>query len=251
MAEPEEPQSGRGAGRRRVLGEGDRALLLQLPLFTGLTGEELDALLSDARVEAVASDAVIFLQGDPARHFFVVLEGWVKLFRTTAEGDEAVIAIVPRGQSFAEAAVFEERSYPVSAAPVEDSRLLFIPAQSFLEKILNDRQMVLKMMGSMSQRLRQLVTQVEDLSLKSSVERLAGYLVGLCPQTSGAAIIRLPLDKALIARHLGMQPETLSRSLSRLRTLGIAAEGDHLIIPDVALLQELSGQSGGRQSGVA
>jgi len=231
--------------------ESDMPLLLGLPLFSGLTSEELLDLISEAWVAVAPAASLLFLQGDPARHFYVVLEGWVKLFRGTSEGDEAIIAVIPQGQSFAEAAVFEEGSYPVSAAMVDDSRLLCIPAGSFLEKVINDRRMVMKMMASMSRRLRQLVNQVEDLSLKSSVERVAGYLAGLCTEETGGAIVRLPLDKAVIAKHLGMQPETLSRSFARLRTMGIVADGNTVRISDVADLHRLSRQEGYSQSGAA
>ena len=245
-------QVGAGSDHRpHGITEADLPLLLGLPLFAGLSQEELLDLLADSSVTVAPADSLLFLQGDPAHTFYVVLEGWVKLFRTTAEGDEAIIAVVPQGQSFAEAAVFEEGSYPVSAAMVDDARLLCIAAEPFLEKIVADRRMIMKMMASMSKRLRQLVNQVEDLSLKSSVERVAGYLAGLCTEEAGAANVRLPLDKAVIARHLGMQPETLSRSFARLRTLGIAAEGDKVTIADVDVLRRLSRQERHRPSGHA
>ncbi len=245
---------GNGSERSRRphgIEESDVPLLLELPLFSGLTREEVLALLCDARVAVAPAASLLFLQGDPARHFYVVLKGWVKLFRTTAEGDEAIIAVVPQGQSFAEAAVFEEGFYPVSAAMVDDSRLLCIPAEPFLEKVITDPDMVMKIMASMSRRLRQLVNQVEDLTLKSSVERVAGYLAGLCTEETGAAIVLLPLDKAVIAKHLGMQPETLSRSLARLRSLGIVADGNTVRISDIADLRRLSRQEGHSRTSVA
>lgn len=245
------PERAETTRRPHGIEEGEVPLLLGLSLFSGLMQDEVLHLLGEARVAAEPAASLLFLQGDPARHFYVVLEGCVKLFRATAQGDEAIIAVVPRGQSFAEAAVFEEGFYPVSAAMVEDSRLLCIPAEPFLEKVINDRRLVMTMMASMSKRLRQLVNQVEDLSLKSSVERVAGYLAGLCTEETGGAIVRLPLDKAVIAKHLGMQPETLSRSLARLRGQGIVADGNSVRISDVAELRRLSRQESYRQSGVA
>lgn len=221
----------------------DLDLLLGLPLFEGLGHAQLCRLIADSWAQTSPTGTLLFLEGDPARHFYVVLTGWVKLFRTTPEGNEAIIAVVPGGQSFAEAAVFEDGTYPVSASVVEDSRLLLIPARPFVDKVIEDGRLVMKMMASMSRRLRQLVHQVEELSLRSSVERVAGYVLSLCATDSGPAIVRLPLDKALIAKHLGMQPETLSRSLARLRAQGIAAEGETISIPDVADLRRLCGES--------
>ena len=97
----------------------------------------------------------------------------------------------------------------------------------------------LKMMASMSRHLRQLVQQIELLTNKSSTERVAAFLLKLCAQDSGPATILLPLDKALIAGRLGMQPETLSRSFAKLRTLGVITRGGEISIPDVAALRHL------------
>ena len=227
----------------RGLSEADIQLLLKLPLFAGLSRPDLFHLIGESWVERQPAGALMFLQGDRAESFFAVLDGWVKLFRSTAEGNESVIAVMPRGESFAEAAAFEEGTYPVSAGVIEDSRLLVIPAAPFLEKVILDGRLVVKMMASMSRRLRQLVCQVEDLSLKSSVERVASYISTLCEPEDGPATVHLPLDKALIARHLGMQPETLSRSLARLRGMGIVADGERVQIPDVAILRQACGEN--------
>jgi len=219
----------------------DLRLLLALPLFSGLGRDELGHLIRDARTEQRPGGALLFLHGDPASHFYVVLSGLVKLYRATAEGNESVIAILPRGDSFAEAAAFEEATYPVSAAVVDSARLLVIPAQPFLDRMLADKRLALKVLASMARRLRQLVHQVEELSLKTTVERLAAYLAGLTDVAEGAVELRLPIEKALIARHLGMQPETLSRSFARLRAAGVAGEGDRLRIDDIAALRRLAG----------
>lgn len=218
----------------------DCARLLKLPLFEGLSETEFYHLIGDAWIDDRPAGSLIFLHGDPADSFYAVLDGWVKLYRSTADGNESIIAVLSKGESFAEAAVFEEGTYPVSAAAVEDARLLVLPAKPFLDKVMSERRLVAKMMASMSRRLRQLVHQVEDLSLKSSVERLAGYIAGLCEMSSGAAVVSLPIDKALIARHLGMQPETLSRSFARLRARGIVSDGSRVSIPDIIALKRLA-----------
>jgi len=231
------------AGTPKRFRESDLGLLRGIPLFNGLGPEDLYYLTEDSRLASEPSGTMLFLQGDEATSFFVVLSGSVKLHRVTPDGHESVIAIVQQGESFAEAAAFESRVYPVSASVIEDARLLIIPARPFIDKALEDRRLAIKMLSAMSHRLRQLVNQVEDLSLKSSVERLATYLTNLCGDTSGCATVRLPLDKALIARQLGMQPETLSRSLARLRKLGIEVDGEWVRIPDVEALRRTSGVS--------
>ena len=85
--------------------------------------------------------------------------------------------------------------------------------------------------------MRGLVRQVEQLAVKSSAERVAGFLCKLTSNADGPVTIQLPLDKALIAGRLGMQPETFSRSLAKLRRLGIVTNGGVVQVPDVAALR--------------
>ena len=72
------------------------------------------------------------MQGDDVAACYIVLEGWVKLYRLNQYGDEAVVAVFTRGQSFAEAAVFSMGSYPVAAETVTETRLLRIPCDTLL-----------------------------------------------------------------------------------------------------------------------
>jgi CRP-like cAMP-binding protein len=223
--------------RRTGIGADDLRLLGRLPLFSGLAPEALRGLLADSAVQRVARGTVLFLQGEPATRFYAVLEGWVKLFRETRDGQESVLGVFRSGESFAEAAMFASKVFPVSAAAVEDARLLVIPAGSFLSRLAEDPALCLKMMASMSAHMRMLVHQVEQITARSTTQRLAGFLVKLCAADRGEAVVRLPMDKSLIAGRLGMKPETLSRSLAKLRAFGVETTGRELMIRDVGALR--------------
>lgn len=229
------------------LSDADFSLLARVPLFSGLPKPVLQGLLAEATVHYVTRGTVLFLQGEPAERFFVVFGGWIKLFRDTVDGHESVIAVFSRGETFAEAAAFEKGVYPVSAAAAEDARLLSIPSRYFMKEVRGNPDLALRMMASMSAHLRGLVRHIEQLTSRSSTERLAGFLHMLCGCNEGAATIRLPLDKALIAARLGMQPETFSRSLARLKKLGVESHGEEIHVPDVEVLQEYcKGEIGAR-----
>ena len=103
-------------------------------------------------------------------------------------------------------------------------------------------ELALNLLGSMSRHLRRLVRQVEQLTNRSSLERLADFLLRLCPPGEPRAEIELPLDKVLVAARLGMQPETLSRSLARLRDAGVETRGSRIVVSDVAQLRRLAAQ---------
>jgi CRP-like cAMP-binding protein len=217
----------------------DYRLLASVPLLAGLAPAAMRSLLAEAWVQSFPRNTLLFLQDEPATRFYLIFRGWVKLFRSSEEGAESVIAVFTRGESFAEAATFDGGVYPVSAAIVEDSRLLVVPAEPFLRRLSQDGELALKALASLSRHLRRLVRQVEQLTLRSSTERVAGFLVRLCPIAEGSAVVHLPLDKALIAGRLGMQPETFSRSLAKLRHLGVISKGAEVAIADVAQLRRL------------
>ena len=213
-------------------------LVARLLIFTGLDEARIRRLLGQASVRSFARNTVLFLQDEPATRFYVILDGWVRLYRQTTEGQESTVAVYTRGDSFAEAAILQSGVFPVTAVVVDDAKLLVIEAEPFLSHLEADSKLCLNMMASMSIHLRRLVQQVEQLTVRSSTERLGDFLLRLAPAGyAPGAVIRLPWDKALIAAHLGMQPETLLRALARLRTVGIESKGSRVTILSLEALR--------------
>ena len=226
--------------RRSGLGRAELELVRAVPVFSGLAPPALAPLLEGAVAKAFARHAVLFLQGEPATGFFVVLEGWVRLYRQTPQGQEITIAVFGRGDSFAEAVVLQTMPFPVSAQAVADSRLLVIPAERFMRQLRASTDLCFKVMAAMARRLQGLVFQLENVSSRSTVQRLALFILRLCDRDTGTCRIQLPLDKNLIAARLGMQPETLSRGLAKLRAAGVDSDGPGLLVHDVARLRTVA-----------
>ncbi len=220
------------------LSAADEALVRATALFGKLEDEMLSSFLSRASVREVKRGEMLFVQDDPVHACFVVLEGWIKLYRLTPKGDEAIVAVFTRGQSFAEAAVFTGNVFPVSGEAVTDSRLLNIPTSVLLQKIRESPDVALSMLASTSLHLHDLVQQIEQLKAHTGAQRVAEFLVSLCPVDEGACAIGLPYDKSLIAGRLGMKPESLSRAFAKLRGLGVMIEQESVAIRNVELLHQ-------------
>ncbi len=214
--------------------------LKQNPLFAGMADDAAMKLLLDATVRRYPRGTSLFMQGEQADRFFIIMEGWVKGFRQASDGHESVIAVFGPGESFAEAAMFVSGNFPITTEIVVDTRLLVIPRSGILKQLRDDPDIALKMLASMSRRLRGFVQQVEQLTVKSATQRLASFLEKLVYVDEGSDEFELPLDKVLIAGRLGMQPETLSRALLKLRTIGVATQGHKVIIKDVAALHAIN-----------
>ncbi len=215
----------------------DLEIVGRLPIFSGLSSDLLAVLLAGARVAEFGAGAVLFMQDDPADRFFAILDGWVKLSRNMPDGNQTVIGIFSRGESFAEAAIFDSSRFPVTAEVVEPARLLVVPAKPFLAALRDDFTIAVNILGSMSRRLRYLVQQLEQLHGKSAPQRVASYLLKLGPEQDETLIVRLPYDKSLIAARLGMKPETFSRALATLKSHGVRTERSAVTIDAPAELR--------------
>ncbi|MGR2738739.1 Crp/Fnr family transcriptional regulator [Billgrantia sp. Q4P2] len=209
----------------------------QVPLFAGLENQTL-ALLTDGALERrYRRGTLLFSKGEPADRFYVVLSGWIKLFRESPDGNECMVGLFTRGESFAEAAMFDRLGFPVNAAVAEDARLLLFPAEHFLTTLERNHGLALNMLANLSGMLRSLVRQLDQLTLQSTYQRLAAFIVSLCPDEDGPASVCLPCDKLLIAGRLGMKPESFSRAMARLRDVGVSCERNCVHVEDIAALR--------------
>ncbi len=222
--------------------EGLEAFVRKSPLFNGIPDEFYSDIAKGIRGLSVPRGTTIFQQDDPARRFFIVVEGWVKVFRTTAAGEEAVIGIFTRGQSFAEIAALARDNYPAYAEAVTDVRLAEIPIDRIVSSISRNPQVALVMLASVSRHVRRLVDEIEQMKGLSGIQRVAEFLIAQSPVASGACTVRLPYEKVLIASKLGMKAESLSRVFQRLRKYGVHIKRDMAVINEVRALHDVIDQ---------
>lgn len=197
------------------------------PVFRGCKTEFLEKLEKNAHLQKHSKGKLLFLHGDVAQHFYLIKSGWVKLFRETLDGTQAVVDIIPKGHIFGETAIFENDIYPYSAEVVEPSEILSFPLSILKTEIENDNQLAINMLSSMARYRRQQHREIEHRSIQNAPQRIGCFLLGLVPQDQeGALTIHLPYDKTLVASRLGMQPETFSRALNKLKQqTGIQVKG--------------------------
>ena len=218
----------------------DLDIVRRINVFRGLNPLMIERLIAPATVQTLTEGDVVFRQGDPATAFFIMVDGWVKLYRVTFAGDEAVIHVFAKGDSLAEAVAFTGTRYPATAEAVSDARIVRIPADHVVKCIRDMPDIALAMIASTSQHLHHLVQQVEQLKAQTGVQRVAEFLASLCQAEKGPCTIALPYDKALIAGRLGLKPESLSRAFAKLRSVGVEVKASHVAVSDVAKLRRLA-----------
>jgi len=219
------------------------SFLRKAPLFAGLSEAEFAEVTSGVREVTLERGEQVFARGDEAHTFYVVIEGWVKVFRATVAGEEAVIGIFTRGQSFAEIAALARSVYPANAEAVTDSRLAAIPIERIVASITRDPNVALTMLASVCRHMHSLVDEIEQVKGLSGIQRVAEFLIKQSPVESGACTVRLPYEKTLIASKLGMKAESLSRVFQRLRGHGVVVRGEMAVIENLDTLAKVLGDT--------
>ena len=228
---------------------GDLQLVTRIALFRGLRSETVEHIVAPATAAMLRPREWLVRQDDPATAFFIVIDGWVKLYRSTPSGDEAVIHILKKGESFAEAVALTGNRYLATAEAVSEARVARIPADHIVRCIRDNPEIALAMIASTSQRLNRLLQQIEQLKAQSGVQRVAEFLASLSGAEQGSCAIALPYDKVLIASRLGLTPESLSRAFAKLRTVGVMVNASHVVVKDVAKLRHLAADDRGAVRG--
>ncbi len=209
-------------------------------LLSGATPEAIELLLKTARVRGLDRGATLFLQGEKANAIYIVLEGWVKLYRIAPNGAEAVVGVFTKGRSFGEAVAFRHDVYPVAAEAVTDCRVIRIDADSYLRQIRENPEFAVSVLSATFLHLQSLVAQVEALKAQTGAQRLAEFLLELSSCVTGNCEVVLPYDKVLIAGRLGMKPESLSRAFAKLRDHGVTIRQNHASIADIEVLRNFA-----------
>ncbi|MEO7937913.1 MAG: Crp/Fnr family transcriptional regulator [Burkholderiaceae bacterium] len=212
-----------------------------LPLFNDLSPLELAHVAAGSTLRRLARSDMVFRVGEPCNEFHVIVTGQVKLFVLSPSGQEKVVELISSGQSLAEAIMFTDRPYFLSAQALTDTLLLTVSKQAVIAEIARDHRFALRMLGGLSRRLHGLVHDVEAYALHSGLQRVIGYLLrdqdlDDC-EAGGMRTVSLLVSKATIASRLSLTPEYFSRVLHELESQGlIEIDRRDIRIPDARKL---------------
>jgi CRP-like cAMP-binding protein len=209
------------------------------PLLGQLSSHIRDCLMTRARRRRFERGQTICLQGEPAGALKIVVHGWVKLFRVSASGHEALLELLSDGGSFDEIAALRRQDSAAYAEAVTDCEILYLDIGGICSCHNAAEEITAAVLSATSSRLHHMMHQVEQLKVMTGVERLSTYLVDLVDSHDGALEVYLPFDKVVLAARLGMKPESLSRAFSKLRKLGVTSELRRVTVPDVEQLRDM------------
>lgn len=210
------------------------SLVAHLPLFSGLSAEDLDAILHDARSTRVAKNAAVFQQGEDAHSFYLLLHGHVRASKTTPTGEQVVVRYVSPGETFGVATAIGLERYPATATAVDDSVVLAWPATAWPRLVERYPALSANTLRTVGSRLQESHTRVIEMSTQQVEQRVARALLRLAKQ-SGRKVehgvqIDFPISRQDIAQMTGTTLHTVSRLLSGWEQRGLIESGRQKIV---------------------
>lgn len=196
--------------------------LSALPMFSGLSTHRRENVAQGCKLRRFSRTEMVFRTGEQCDAFHYLVSGQVKLYVTSASGEEKVVELIGPGQSFAEAMMFLAKPYILNAQALSDTLLMTVSKQAVFDEIERDPRFSMHLLSGISHGLHQLLLDVESYALHSGLQRLIGYLLKDVDLTHGGDLdnvtVSLPASKATVASRLSLTPEYFSRVLHQLES---------------------------------
>lgn len=207
----------------------DRSLIADLPSFQGLNPAELDRVIGQARALRIAKEQPVFEQELDAHSFFLLLDGHVRVVKTTANGEDVIVRYISPGELMGIASALGLTAYPASAVAVTDCVVLAWSSSlwaGFASSYPSFGANAYKTIGS---RLQDAHARVIEMSTEQVDRRVAHALLKLVKQTGRKTeeglLIDFPLSRQDIAEMTGTRLHTVSRLLSAWEEKGLVRSG--------------------------
>jgi CRP/FNR family transcriptional activator FtrB len=202
------------------------------PVFAKLPCRAQERLAAVAGLQRIGKNTTLFREGESAEFIYALIEGHVAL--VSGEGGSQTIAeFMSAGELVLISPALLDLPYMASGRATTEVVALLIPASTFRDLVKTEAALAEAIAHSLAVHWRLLLTQLKQIKTRDVDSRLAQYLLDSSNKTSGSALVTLPSSKRQLASHLGMTAETLSRSLKRLRPLGITSRDRSIKISSV------------------
>ncbi|WP_040677309.1 Crp/Fnr family transcriptional regulator [Nitratireductor pacificus] len=207
----------------------DRSLIAELPPFQGLEPAALDHVLGEARSLRVAKDAAIFEQEEEAKNFFLLLDGHVRVVKTTPDGQQVIVRYISCGELLGIAQALGLKAYPASAIAAVDCVVLAWPGRLWSDFSTRYPSFGADTYRTVGARLQEAHTRVVEMSTEQVEQRVAHGLLRLANQTGKktqeGVLIDFPISRQDIAEMTGTTLHTVSRLLSAWEADGLVRSG--------------------------
>jgi CRP/FNR family transcriptional regulator len=207
-----------------------------VPYFARLEDDVLAEVAGLALIRRFSRGDVLFLEGERNDGLYLLRSGRVRIYKTSPEGREQVLAIVAPGESFNEVPVFDDGPNPASAQALEDSEAFLLLKGDIQGLLRRSPSFAGAVVQTFASRLRQLATLIEDLSFRHVTGRVAKIILAQDGKSPPAR-----LTQQEMAAMAGTAREVVGRVLKALEQEGVVrVERGRVVVLDRARLEELA-----------
>jgi len=195
--------------------------LKDIPMFTNLPELYLSELNEKLFVKKYNKDSIVFFEGDKPEYMYMVLEGSVKMYKTTPKGNQIHINRLYSPSLIGEYVYFEKQSFPATCEFVEDGVIGLIPFAT-IDKLLENKEFALSIIKSLTGKVMLLSALIHKETVLSSEAKVADILIH-------KSSIFERLKNSEIAAILNLTPETMSRILAKYKRENIISVHKHKV----------------------
>ena len=189
--------------------------LEKIEIFKNLTEIELEKIINISVVKKLSRENILFYEGEKPHFFYILLDGFVKFYKTDLKGNEIVIHFFTQPTFLAEMPSFENIAFPATAISMKDkSSFLLIDREKFLALLNSDPKFSVYIIKSLSQKVRNLEQVINRNLIYDAMTKVCSFI----KENPRDVVNTKHKDIAII---LNMAPETLSRILKKLKNLNI------------------------------
>ena len=203
----------------------DESLLTSLPPFSRLSRTEIREILDRATPRRYPEGTAVFREGASSDRFFLLLDGYIRVVRTTSDGEQVIALHIPPGQLFGIAPAIGRETYPATAIAAVESLALAWPVRLWSEFSTNYDGFATESYRTLGARLGEFQSRVTELATQAVERRVASALLRMVNQsgrqTEDGIEIVFPVTRADIAEMTGTTLHTVSRLLSAWEREGI------------------------------
>jgi CRP-like cAMP-binding protein len=226
----------------------DESLLTGLPPFSRLSRPDIRRILDAATPRRYPEGAAVFHEGAAAERFYLLLDGFIRVVRTTPDGEQVIALHIPPGQLFGIAPAIGRDTYPATALCACESLALGWPVRLWPEFMAYDG-FATETYRTIGARLGEFQAKVTELATQAVEQRVAAALLRMANQsgrrTEEGIEIAFPVTRADIAEMTGTTLHTVSRLLSAWERDGIVrSTRRHVTVTAPHRLVVLSGAAG-------
>jgi CRP-like cAMP-binding protein len=214
----------------------------RLAYFQTWPDDVLERLAGGAKLLTLSKNVCLARKGEPLDSLYVVVSGLLRLYIPLPNNMERVIALVSQGDSLGESCLILKEACPYDAVAGKDSHLLAIDGMVFRQELSRNLALTSQTLERVSRRFMDTLRDTEICAQRSSVQRVACFLMLHQPSPESQAFkFRLPARKQDVAAKLGLTQETFSRVLGFLDKQGlIQMEGGQISVEDGQKLSQIT-----------